>query len=197
LPALARYHRVMSRVADFETYAIARLRRQVAQLDEANADLLAYARGHVGAAAQIHAAALAAMEAQDFEHLIHVVTEDWTDILGVDAVALALATDTEAVRAGPHGLQMIDPALLRPLIAGPPVTLRAVDRGAAVFGPAASLIRSEALVRLEPFIEVPAGVLALGARKRHNFEGGHGGELLGFLGATVSRMIARWFTTQR
>ena len=55
----------------------------------------------------------------------------------------------------------------------------------------------EASVVPGSFGEVPAGVLALGARKRHNFEGGHGGELLGFLGATVSRMIARWFTIRR
>lgn len=185
----------MSRVVDFEPHALARLRTRVAELDEANADLLAYARGHVGAAAQIHIAALAAMEADGFEHLIHVVTQDWVDILGLDAVALALATETEAVRAGPHGLQMIDPALLKPLIAGPPVLLRAVNRGAPVFGPAAELIRSEALVRLSPHGEVPAGVLALGARKPHNFDGLHGSELLGFLGATVTRMVARWFTT--
>jgi hypothetical protein len=187
----------MARVVEFEPYALARLRTRVAELDEANADLLAYARGHVGAAAQIHAAALAAMEADGFDHLIHVVTEDWVDILGVDAVALALSTETEAVRAGPTGLQMIDPALLRPLIAGPAVTLRSVARGAAVFGPAAALIQSEALIRLMPHGEVPAGVLALGARKPHNFEGLHGSELLGFLGSTVTRMIARWFATFR
>lgn len=187
----------MSRVVDFEPHALARLRTRVAELDEANADLLAYARGHVGAASQIHVAALAAMEADGFEHLIHVVTQDWVDILGVDAVALALSTETEAVRTGPQGLQMIDPGLLKPLIAGPAVTLRAVPRGAAVFGPAAALIRSEALVRLVPHGEVPAGVLALGARTPHNFEGLHGSELLGFLGATVSRMIARWLTIRR
>ena len=73
----------------------------------------------------------------------------------------------------------------------------AVARGAAVFGPAAELIRSEALIRLMPHGEVPAGVLALGARTPHNFEGLHGSELLGFLGSTVTRMIARWFTTRR
>ena len=133
----------------------------------------------------------------DFDHLVHVVTQDWVDILGLDAVALALSTETEAVRASPEGLQLIDPGLLKPLIAGPPVMLRAVPRGAVVFGAAAALVRSEALVRLVPHDEVPAGVLALGSRVPHNFEGLHGSELLGFLGSTVTRMIARWFTGPR
>lgn len=183
----------MTKVIDFQESAIGRLRARVAQLDEVNADLLAYARGHAGAVAQIHAAALAAIDAEGLDHLIHIVTQDWVDILGVDAVALALATGPQAIRAGAHGLQFIDAAELRPLIEqGPPVALCAVAKGAAVFGPAAELIRSEALIRLDPPAPLPQGVLALGARRTHNFEGGHGGELLVFLGQVVSRMIARW-----
>ena len=187
----------MGKVIDFQTNAVARLRARVAALDEANADLLAYARGHAGAVTQIHAAALAALDAIDLDHLIHVVTQDWVDILGVDAVALALVDGEDAIRAGAQGMQLMDPAALVPLFAGgPDVTLRAVERGAEVFGPAADLIRSEALIRLQLPQPLPAGVLALGARAAHNFEGGHGGELLAFLGSIVSRMLVRWLSPQ-
>jgi uncharacterized protein YigA (DUF484 family) len=183
----------MSKVIDFQANAVARLRARVAALDEANADLLAYARGHTGAVAQIHAAALAALDAQDFDHLIHVVTQDWVDILSVDAVALAVVDGAQAIRAGAHGLQVVDGAQLAGLLdGGPDVLLRAVPRGAEVFGPAADLIRSEALIRLRPSPPLPVGILALGAREMHNFEGGHGGELLAFLGSIVARMIDRW-----
>jgi zinc transporter ZupT len=57
---------------------------------EANQDLIAFARGHSGAVASIHEAVLAAVEAEGFDHLIHVVTQDWPQILGLDAVAVAL-----------------------------------------------------------------------------------------------------------
>ncbi len=183
----------MATVLSFEQHAMARLRARVAALDEANSDLLTYARSHSGAVAEIHAAALAAMEATSLDHLIHVVTQDWVDILGVDAVALAFADEVNAVRAGLTGVQFVDPAELAPLMRRiPEVTLRAVDEGAAVFGPAAPLIRSEALIRLTPAAPLPVGVLGLGSRQRHSFTGSHGGELLAFLGGVVSRTLARW-----
>ena len=186
----------MSTVIDFQSNAVARLRARVAALDEANADLLAYARGHTGAVAQIHVAALAAIDADGLDHLIHVVTQDWVDILSVDAVALALVTKDQALRAGGQGLQLLSAAALTSVFAGgPDVTLRAVERGADVFGPAADLIRSEAMIRLKLPAPLPVGMLALGSRAAHNFEGSHGGELLAFLGSVVSRMIARWLLT--
>lgn len=186
----------MSKVIDFQANAMARLRAKVAALDEANADLLAYARGHTGAVAQIHAAALAAMDADGLDHLVHIVTQDWVDILGVDAVALALVTRSQAIRASAPSLQLLSAeALSEAFAGGPDITLRAVERGADVFGPMADLIRSEALVRLQMPKPMPAGMLALGARAAHSFEGGHGGELLAFLGNVVSRMITRWLLT--
>lgn len=152
------------KIIDFESSAIGRLRAKLAAADEANADLVAYARGQSGAVAQIHMAALAAMDAEGLEHLVHIVTQDWVDMLAVDAVALTLDMPEDQ---------------------GPEVLLRAVPRGADLFGPAADLIRSEALIRLDH------GLLALGARDAR-FAGGQGSELLAFLGAVVSRMIARW-----
>jgi len=187
----------MSTVISFESRALDRLRARVAQLDEANADLLAYARGHAGAVAQIHAAALAAMEAEDFAHLVHVVTADWTDILGIDAIALGLETANQAWR-GETALQFLSRGGVDALVgAGHEAVLRSVDEGAPLFGPAASLIRSEALVRLPARSPLPQGVLALGSRQAHSFEGTHGAELLTFLGGVVSRMMARCQTAMR
>ena len=74
------------------------------------------------------------------------------------------------------------------------VVLRGVDRGHPLFGPAADLIRAEALVRLEPASPLTAGLLALGQRRPQGFETRHGSELLVFLGRVVSRMMAQWLT---
>lgn len=184
----------MSNVIDFRDAALIQLRDRVAALDEANADLLAYARGHSGAVAQIHAAALAAMDAESLEHLIHVVCEVWADLLGLDAVTLALVAGDMAVTAQAAGIQTVNVEVLSPVFAEPRLVLRGVPQGNVVFGPASSLIRSEALVRLSLPEPLPKGVLALGSRVPHAFETAHGGELLIFLGAVVSRMISRWLT---
>lgn len=182
-----------NKVIDFQTEAIGRLRTAVAKLGEQNEALLAYARGHSGAAAQIHAAVLSALEAGSFEHLAHIITQDWVDILGLDAVALALIGGQQGLRLGATGLQLLDPALVADWFPGRDlVALRSVDAGSAIFGPAAPLVRSEALVRLSLGAPLPEGLLALGSRHPHNFDGVGGSELLQFLGGVVSRLLTRF-----
>lgn len=184
------------KVVSFQTEALVRLRTRVAALGEANSDLLAFARGHTGAVQQIHAAALAALDSESFEHLLHVVTQDWADILRVDAIGMGLMTHGQGVRAGPAGLQFVDPEQIELWCHLLPVgQVRSVPHGSPVFGPAAPLIRAEALIALRPEPPLPAGILALGSRRAHAFGDHHGSELLGFLGDVVSRMIARWMLT--
>jgi uncharacterized protein YigA (DUF484 family) len=86
----------MGTVINFEDRAVAKLRARVAAAEEANQDLIAFARGHSGAVASIHEAVLAAIEAEGFDHLIHIVTQEWPQILGLDAVAVACSSATRA-----------------------------------------------------------------------------------------------------
>ena len=183
----------MARVIPFEDLALARLRARVAAAEEANQDLIAFARGHSGAVSSIHSAVLAAMEAQSLDALLHVVTQEWPLMLGLDAVALALIVGDRGFRVDTGGVQMVDPALLRrSLDQVDAVVLRTVDRGHPLFGPACDLIRAEALIRLEG--EAPAGLIALGQRTEQPLDGRHGSELLMFLGRSLSAMIQRWIT---
>ena len=150
-------------VLDFQSEALVRLRTRVAVLGEANNDLLAYARGHAG------------------------------DILRIDAVGLGLTTSGQGIRASASGVQFIDPEQVELWCHLLPVgQARNVKHGSPVFGPAADLIRSEALIALRPTPPAPTGIIALGSRTPHNFGDYHGNELLAFLGDVVSRMIARW-----
>jgi uncharacterized protein YigA (DUF484 family) len=182
----------MGEVISFRDNALIELREKVAALGEANADLVAFARGHSGAVAQIHSAALSAMDAEGLDHLIHIVTQDWPDSLGLDAVVIALSAGEQAVRAGTSGVQMVAPVYIDAALVGPAVIMRNVDVGDTVFGPAADLIRAEALIRLDLPAPLGTGLLALGSREAQAFESGHGSELLAFLGGVVSRMISRW-----
>ncbi|MDB5661804.1 MAG: hypothetical protein JWN59_142 [Sphingomonas bacterium] len=185
----------MGQVIDFEDRAMASLRRRVAEVEEANQDLIAFARGHSGAVSAIHDAVLAAIEAENLDHLVHIVTQIWPDILGLDAVATALFIGDRGVRADSSGVQEVDPRLLERSLAGiEGVVLRGVGKGHPLFGPASTLIRAEALVRLECSGPLPAGLLALGQRRPQGFETRAGSELLLFLGRTLSRIIGRWPT---
>ncbi|MGZ8997954.1 MAG: DUF484 family protein [Allosphingosinicella sp.] len=183
----------MGTVINFEDHAVARLQARVAAAEEANQDLIAFARGHSGAVASIHQAVLAAVEAEGFDHLIHIVTQEWPQILGLDAVAVALFVGDKGMRADASGLQFVDPRVIRRSISGfDGVVLRGVKRGHPLFGPACDLIRAEALVRLDSEAPLPSGLLALGQREAQGFETRHGSELLVFLGRVLTRCMGRW-----
>jgi uncharacterized protein len=183
----------MGQVIDFEGAAVASLRRRVAEVEEANQDLIAFARGHSGAVAAIHEAVLAAVDAEGLDHLIHIVTQLWPDILGLDAVAVALFVGDKGLRADASGLQFVERRLIERSVEGiGGVLLRGVEKGHPLFGPASDLIRAEALVRLESAPPLPSGLLALGQRRPQGFETRHGSELLVFLGRVLSRTMGRW-----
>jgi len=183
----------MGRVISFEDRALATLRARVAAAEEANQDLIAFARGHSGAVASIHAAVLAAIEAEGLDHLIHIVTQEWPQLLGLDAVAVALWAGDTGVRADASGLQFVNPRLIQRSLGDlDGVLLRGVGRGHPLFGPACELIRAEALIRLVSEPPLPNGVLALGQRGAQHFDTGHGSELLVFLGRVLTRCMGRW-----
>jgi uncharacterized protein YigA (DUF484 family) len=183
----------MGRVISFEDRALATLRARVAAAEEANQDLIAFARGHSGAVASIHEAVLAAIEAEGLDHLIHIVTQEWPHILGLDAVAVALWAGDTGVRADASGLQFVNPRLIERSIGElDGVLLRGVERGHPLFGPACELIRAEALIRLASEPPLPSGVLALGQRGPQHFDTRHGSELLIFLGRVLTRCMSRW-----
>ena len=186
----------MGRVISFEDHALATLRARVAAAEEANQDLIAFARGHSGAVASIHAAVLAAIEAEGLDHLIHIVTQEWPQLLGLDAVAVALWAGDTGVRADASGLQFVNPRLiersLRDLDGG--VLLRGVGRGHPLFGPACELIRAEALIRIDCEPPLPTGLLALGQRQALSIDARHGSELLLVHGKSVAAMIRKGLT---
>jgi hypothetical protein len=185
----------MATVIPFEERAVAHLRNRLGEAQEANEDLIAFARGHSGAVASIHEAVLAAIESEGVEGLLHVVTQEWPLILGIDAVALSLIVGEQGFRADGSGIQLVDPAIVRRAVeAVDGVEMRKVERGHPLFGPACDLIRAEALIRIECDPPLPSGLLALGQRAELNLDARHGSELLMFLGKTLAAMIRKWLT---
>lgn len=185
----------MATVIPFEERAVARLQERLGAAEEANQDLIAFARGHSGAVASIHEAVLAALDADSIESLLHVVTQEWPLILRIDAVALSLIVGSQGFRADGGGAQHVDPTLLRRAIDRVEgVEMRTVDRGHPLFGPACDLIRAEALIRIDCDPPLPVGLLVLGQRAELSLDARHGSELLMFLGGSLAAMIRRWLT---
>ena len=67
----------------------------------------------------------------------------------------------------------------------------------ALFGGAAGLVRSQALLRLRFGRESPTGLLCIGTRKPGRFHPGLGTELLGFLARVVGIAVGLWLNPVR
>ena len=183
----------MARVIPFKDHALARLRERLGAVEEANQDLIAFARGHSGATAAIHEAVVAAIEADSVDDLLHVITQEWPLILGIDAVSLALVVGDKAFRADCNGVHQVEPQfLMRSIEQVDGVAMRAVEHGHPLFGPACELIRAEAVIRIECGPPLPVGLLALGQRTSQDLDARHGSELLMFLGRSLGAIIRRW-----
>ncbi|MEQ7872382.1 DUF484 family protein [Sphingomonas sp. ASV193] len=185
----------MGGVIDFQDRAVASLRARLGAAESVNEDLLAFARGHSGAVASIHAAVLEAMRADSIDSLLTVVTRSWPRLLGVDQVALALVVGHQGFRADRQGIGFVAPQLVDKASAFlGEVEARSVGRGHALFGQEARRIRAEAVVRVDCGPGLPRGLLLLGQHEDHAIDARHAASLLLFLGRSLGAIVTRWLT---
>ena len=183
----------MGQVIHFEEQAVARLRERLGEAEEANEDLVAFARGHSDAVASINCAVLEAIGAPSVEGLLDVITSRWPAILGIDFVAIALMIGDRGFRANWNGIERVEPAFVERIVAQlPEVDVQRVESGHPLFGiPASRQIRAQALIRIDGPEPFPTGVIALGQRAELEAHSSHGSHLLVFLGKVVAAAIRR------
>jgi uncharacterized protein len=68
---------------------------------------------------------------------------------------------------------------------------------AVLFGGAAGLVRSQALLRVAFGRGAPVGLLCIGARRTGRFHPGLGTELLNFLARVLGVAVAQWLNSSR
>lgn len=187
----------MGQVIPFEEQAVARLRDRLGAVEEANEDLIAFARGHSDAVASINAAVLAAIESPSIDTLFEVITRQWPQILGIDFVAVALIVGPSGFRADCEAIERVEMAFVGRMIEDlRGVQVRSVGSGHPLFGePARRCIRAEALIRIDGPPPFPRGLLALGQKEELAADSSHGSALLLFLGRVVAATIRRCVAT--
>jgi hypothetical protein len=182
-------------VVDMQQFMLKRLQGEIDRLKRDQRDLVQTGRGNLAIQARVHAASLALLGATTFDHLIQIVTTDFAVLLDVDVVMLCVepnGTSVPIVRAA--GIQVLGAgaggrligenhdAVLRPDVMGDP----------AIFGAAAGLVRSDALVRLRVSPKAPPGLLAFGSRRVGAFHPNQGTELLGYLARVLESCMRAW-----
>lgn len=191
-------HRNGSNVLDLQLFMLEQLQKEVRKLSGNWTELIATSRSNMATQAQIHTAILAMLKSESLETLLHTITHDFPDMLNMDVVALCLEDEsvlTAAVSDTPVR-SLATGTVDRLMGPGRDILLRSkAEQLDEIFGPAAALVRSDALIRLSFADGNGASVLALGAREADKFHPGQGTELMGFLARTMEMCVDRWTAT--
>jgi uncharacterized protein len=187
-------------VLDFQHFMLERLRGDLQRVRGEQKNLIALSRGNLTSQRRIHKAALTMLKALSFEHLLQIVTTDLAVLIDVDVVTLGIeSTVTRTTRLPLPGIHLLRSGVVDHLLGPDRDTLLCTDiKGdPTLFGGAAGLVRSQALLRLSFGRSGPAGLICIGTRKPGTFHPGLGTELLSFLARAVEITVAQWLERGR
>jgi uncharacterized protein len=187
-------------VVDFQHFMLERLRHDLGRLRDEQQSLIAVSRSNLASQCRVHKAILAMLKAQSFEHLLQIVTTDLAVLIDVDIVTLGVeSTAARTTRLPVPGIHLLRAGMVDQLLGCDRDALLCTDiKGdPALYGGAAGLVRSQALLRLSFGRSGPAGLMCIGTRKADTFCPGLGAELLGFLARAVEITIAQWLERGR
>jgi uncharacterized protein YigA (DUF484 family) len=193
LPPEARHG---DRVVDMQTFMLKRVRGDLSKLQSQQNEILATTRSNLTSQNRIHAGVVRMLEARTLEELIEIITTDLAVHLDVDAVILAF----EAIDRLPHSsnrstLRLLSRGAVDRLLGGggKDMLLQAdIVADQQLYGGAATLVRSQALMKLELRRDAPMGLIAFGSRQPGKFHPGQGTELLTFLAKVVELTLRGW-----
>jgi uncharacterized protein YigA (DUF484 family) len=187
-------------VVDFQHFLYERQRREINRINLEYRNLIATCRGNLSSQTRVHKAALAVLAAPSFGQLLQIVTTDLAVLLDVDVVTIAVENIAGiAPRLNTHGIHLLEAGTVEECLGPDKAVIYEADVAGdpLLFGGAAGLVRSQALVRLRFGRETPIGLLCIGTRKPGRFHPGLGTELLGFLGRIVGLAIGLWLNPVR
>lgn len=180
-------------IVDLQGAMVNRLQQDLARAKLNQDALIQSARSNMSSQSQIHDAVLALIEGRDLDHFVHMATQELPLILQVDVVSICVE-EPASENLQSSGLFLLAEGDVDSLLgSGRNVLLRETASGTErLFGPAAALVTSDALVRLHGDDDTPPALLAIGSRESGRFHPGQGTELLGFLAAATARCLRRF-----
>jgi len=187
-------------VLDFQHFMLERLRGDLTRLQDEQKSLIATSRGNLASQCRVHKAVLAMLRAPSFEHLLQIVTTDLAVLIDVDIITLGVESSASRTPRLPvHGIHLLPSGTVDRLLGPNRDNLLCTDiqGDPALFGEAAGLVRSQALLRLSFSRSAPVGLMCIGTRTADTFQPGLGTELLTFLARTLEITIAQWLDRPR
>jgi hypothetical protein len=175
---------------------IARLKDAKSKADATTREVVETARNNMNSQTRIHRAVLRLLEAYSFDEFIQTITSDLTNLLDVDITSLVVEADGKEI---PHintmGIRIVPEGTVDKWMQGKPTLLQSDISGIeAIYGAGATLVRSQALIRVDIAMQTPPAIIAFGSRDANLFSPAQGTELVLFLARVVERQFRSWLT---
>ena len=180
-------------VVDLQRAMVDRHRRELDELKRNWHELLDISRANLSSQATIFEATLAAIRAASFEALVENVTERYPEILHCERVTLCIETNEGGDT--PEGVMRMRLGDVDAYLGGTERRSRFLahmDPDPTLFGPAAGVVGSAALVRVDMGADGPKAMLAIGGREGDAFTPDQADDLLAFLGEALGGAFAAW-----
>lgn len=187
------------KVADFQSYMIARLRADKDAVIETTREIVENSRANMNNQHRVHQAILLLLEANTFDDFIHTITMDLSAILDVDITALIVESNGRDI---PHihtsGIRVVPEGTIDRWMGEKNALLQSNVQGIeAIYGGGATLVASQALLRVDISMNTPPAILAFGSRDPNTFEDGQATDQVSFLARVVERCFRTWLNLPR
>ncbi len=181
-------------ISDFQSYMIERLKSDKDEALETAKDVVTTVRDNMNNQARIHRAVLCLLEASSFENFVHAITLDIMSILDVDITVLLVESEGKDIpHINTNGVRIIPQGTIEHWLGTKTSLLESDINGVeAIYGGGATLVRSQALIRVDISMGTPPAILAFGSRDPNLFQDGQGTEQISFLVRVVERLFRLW-----
>lgn len=182
------------KITDFQGFMIKRLKDDKEKVIETTQTIVENVRNNMNNQQRIHKVILRLLEARNFEEFIHIITMDLSTMLDTDISVLVVESNGHDI---PHittsGIRVLPEGTIDKWMKGQDVLLQSNITGIeAIFGGGATLVQSQALLRVGISMDTPPAILAFGSRDPMMFQESQGTELITFLARVVERSFRNW-----
>ena len=81
------------RIVDFQNIMIEKIKKNLKDLQHNQGHLIDTSRNNLTTQAQVHEAVLCLLETEALNHIGHIVTQDWADMLHIDVIRICFEVD--------------------------------------------------------------------------------------------------------
>jgi uncharacterized protein YigA (DUF484 family) len=181
------------RVVDFQHYMVEKLKEDKRMVLDTTRDIIEVSRENMQNLARIHDAVLKMLEAETFDQFIQILSVDVPVALDCDVVSLIVEGDDRLPKTQMRSLRVVPQGTIQNWMEGNGARIQSNIKGTeAIFGEAAGLVQSQALLKINQTMNIPTTMIAFGSRDPELFADGMGTDLISFLCGVVERALLIW-----